>query len=325
MEHRSSSIAVLLLNMGGPDSLLAVKPFLENLFSDPAITGLPRFLRQPLAAILSSSRAKKVIPRYDLIGGRSPLNSITKKQCDVLESELTDRGLDSISVRPALRYWHPFISESAAWVRERKAEKIIALSLYPQFCRATTGTCLDELKSTLGANDMLHMVEVVDRWPVNPGYIGALASTVTEALQSIPEPERDDTVILFSAHGVPQSLIRKGDPYLAETTQTVKSVMRILGDRPNTLAFQSRLGPVRWLEPSLSDALAQLAKKGKPPVVVVPVSFVSDNIETLYELDIQHKEIAGDLGIKTYVRAPALNTRPDFMAALADLVLSRLG
>ncbi len=324
MEHRSSSIAVLLLNMGGPDSLLAVKPFLENLFSDPAITGLPRFLRQPLAAMLSSSRAKKVTPRYDLIGGRSPLNSITKKQCDVLESELTDRGLDSISVRPALRYWHPFISESAAWVREKEVEKIIALSLYPQFCRATTGTCLDELKSTLGANDMLHMVEVVDRWPVNPGYIGALAGTITEALQSIPEPERDDTVILFSAHGVPQSLIRKGDPYLAETTQTVKSVMRILGDRPNTLAFQSRLGPVKWLEPSLSDALAQLAKKGKPPVVVVPVSFVSDNIETLYELDIQHKEIAEGLGIKTYVRAPTLNTRPDFIAALADLVFAKL-
>ncbi len=324
MEHRSRSIAVLLLNMGGPDSLLAVKPFLENLFSDPAITGLPRFLRKPLAAMLSSSRAKKVTPRYDLIGGRSPLNSITKKQCDALESKLIDRGLDLTSVRPALRYWHPFINESAAWIREKKAEKIVALSLYPQFCRATTGTCLDELKSTLGANDMLHMVEIIDRWPVNPGYIGALAGTITEALQSIPEPERDDAVILFSAHGVPQSLIRKGDPYLAETTRTVKSVMRIFGDRPNTLAFQSRLGPVKWLEPSLSDALTQLASEGKPPVVVVPVSFVSDNIETLYDLDIQHKEIAEGLGIKTYVRAPALNTRPDFIEALADLILSRL-
>jgi len=315
---------VLLLNMGGPDSLQAVKPFLENLFSDPAITGLPRFLRRPLAAMLSSSRAKKVTPRYDLIGGRSPLNSITEKQCVALESELADRGLDSASVRPALRYWHPFISESGAWVREKEAEKIVALSLYPQFCRATTGTCLDELENTLSSHDMLHMVEIIDRWPVNPGYIRALAGTITEALQSIPEPDRDDAVILFSAHGVPQSLIRKGDPYLAETTRTVESVMKILGDRPNTLAFQSRLGPVRWLEPSLSDALTQLAQKRKPPIVVVPVSFVSDNIETLYELDIQHKGIAEDLGIKTYVRAPALNTRPDFIEALADLIFAKL-
>ncbi len=324
MAHRSSRIAVLLLNMGGPDSLQAVKPFLENLFSDPAITGLPRFLRRPLAAMLSSSRAKKVTPRYDLIGGRSPLNSITEKQGNSLESELADRGLDSASVRPALRYCHPFIRESTAWVQEKEAEKIVALSLYPQFCRATTGTCLDELENTLSSYDMLHMVEIIDRWPVNPGYIRALAGTITEALQSIPEPDRDDAVILFSAHGVPQSLIRKGDPYLAETTRTVESVMKILGDRPNTLAFQSRLGPVRWLGPSLSDALTQLAQKRKPPIVVVPVSFVSDNIETLYELDIQHKGIAEDLGIKTYVRAPALNTRPDFIEALADLIFAKL-
>ncbi len=324
MGHRSSSIAVLLLNMGGPDSLQAVQPFLENLFSDPAITGLPRFLRQPLAAIFSSSRAKKVTPHYDLIGGRSPLNSITEKQCDTLESELTERGMDSVSVRPAFRYWHPFISEAAARIREERAEKIVALSLYPQFCRATTGTCLYELENTLRANDMLQMVEIIDRWPVNSGYIKALAGTITEALESIPEPDREDAVILFSAHGIPQSLIRKGDPYLAETTRTVESIMKVLGDRPNTLAFQSRLGPVRWLEPSLSDALAQLASKGKPPVVVVPVSFVSDNIETLYELDIQHREIAWSLGIKTYVRAPALNTRPDFIAALADLVIAKL-
>ncbi len=171
---------------------------------------------------------------------------------------------------------------------------------------------------------MLQMVEIIDRWPVNSGYIKALAGTITEALESIPEPDREDAVILFSAHGIPQSLIRKGDPYLAETTRTVESIMKVLGDRPNTLAFQSRLGPVRWLEPSLSDALAQLASKGKPPVVVVPVSFVSDNIETLYELDIQHREIAWSLGIKTYVRAPALNTRPDFIAALADLVIAKL-
>ncbi|MFV1956160.1 MAG: ferrochelatase [bacterium] len=325
MGHRSSSVAVLLLNMGGPDSLQAVKPFLENLFTDPVITGLPRFLCRPLAAVLSSSRAKKVTPRYDLIGGRSPLNSITKNQCAALESELTDRGLDAVSVRPALRYWNPFISEVATWIREKEAERIVALSLYPQFCRATSGTCLDELEDTLSANNMLHMVEIIDRWPVNPGYIRALAGTITEALESIPEPDRKDAVILFSAHGIPQSLIRKGDPYLAETTRTVESVMKVLGDRPNSLAFQSRLGPVRWLEPSLSDVLTRLASNGKPPIVIVPVSFVSDNIETLYELDIKHKEIAESLGIKTYVRAPALNTRPDFIEALADLVLSSLG
>jgi ferrochelatase len=151
-----------------------------------------------------------------------------------------------------------------------------------------------------------------------------MAATVREALNQVPDDQRDDALVLFSAHGIPQSLVDKGDPYLIETMRTVRGVAEKLDGIPWDLAFQSRLGPVKWLEPNLQAKLAELGSSGAPPLVVVPVSFVSDHIETLYELDIQHREIAEELGIATYVRAPALNTRPDFISALAELVVSRI-
>lgn len=320
MISRPGGTAVLLLNMGGPDSIQAVRPFLKNLFSDPAIIGLPGFIRLPLAAFLSSSRAKRVIPRYRLIGGKSPIGEITARQADSLAKALSSRGLQGIGpILPAFSYWHPFIRDSLEKASGSGPEKLLAISLYPQYCGATTGSCLRDLEAAVARSPFEGKVRVIDRWPDHPGYLDALASTIRDALDQIRPEERDDAVVLFSAHGIPVSLADRGDPYPNEIARTVQGVMERLGNRAHVLAFQSRLGPVKWLGPDLGEALKDLAGRGAPPIVVVPVSFVSDHIETLYELDIQHREIAGNLGISTYVRAPALNTRPDFIETLANL------
>lgn len=317
MDRAGGKTAVLMLNMGGPDSLDAVRPFLKNLFLDPAIISAPRPIRYPLASFLAMRRARKVRPRYALIGGRSPIGEITEQQARALDHAL---GPDFDPVLPAFTYWHPFISESVMKADTAKANRLVALSLYPQFCSATSGTCLEDLSLSLPGKVFESALAIIDSWPDHPGYLDALTATVFEALERVPADRRDDTVILFSAHGIPASLVLKGDPYLDETRRTVAGVLRRLGNRPYELAFQSRLGPVKWLEPSLTEMLKSLAAKGAPPLVVVPISFVSDHIETLYELDIQHRRIAKDLGFTVFERAPSLNTRPDFIEALAQLV-----
>jgi len=323
MSDDSGKAAVLLLNMGGPDSPEAIQPFLKNLFSDPAILRLPGFLRLPLADLLSRRRTSKVLPRYGQIGGKSPISEITLKQADALARQLGLCGLPA-SVYPAFSYWHPFIEESLNKAAADGARNLVALSLYPQYCRATTGSCVHELSRVLPGTPFETRTRIIDSWHDHPAYLDVLAETVREALDRIPENRRDDALILFSAHGVPQSIIRDGDPYLDETLGTVSGVMERLGQRPHMLAFQSKIGPVKWLEPSLLQALESLAVKGAPPLVIVPVSFVSDHIETLYELDIQYREVAVGLGFEIYERASALNVRSDFVSVLSDLILSHM-
>ena len=319
MESGGRRTAVLLLNMGGPDSLEAVRPFLRNLFLDPAILGLPAALKRPLAAFMAARRARKVRPRYELIGGKSPIGPITFEQARAVGQVL---GPAFGPVLPAFSYWHPFISDAVGEAARSNTDSLIVLSLYPQYCMATTGSCLRDVSMNLPGTPFEDSIRIIDSWPTHPGYLDALAATVKEALSRISENLRDDAVILFSAHGVPESLIDRGDPYLEQTLLTVEGVIERLGGREHQIAFQSRLGPVKWLQPSLSDKLQEMSAKGAPPLVIVPVSFVSDHIETLYELDIQHREIAMELGFTVYERAPALNTRPDFIQALADLVRS---
>jgi ferrochelatase len=319
MKQGGRQTAVLLLNMGGPDSLDAVRPFLRNLFSDPAIIDLPALLRRPLAAMISARRARKVRPRYELIGGKSPIGPITIEQARAVGQAL---GPTFGPVLPAFSYWRPFISDAVNEASRSGAGDIVALSLYPQYCLATTGTCMEDVSMSLPGTPFEDSVRVIDSWAAYPPYLDALAGTVGEALSRIPENLRGDAVILFSAHGVPESIIKGGDPYLEQTLNTVEGVMERLEGHEHQIAFQSRLGPVKWLQPSLPDKLRELSVKGAPPLVVVPVSFVSDHIETLYELDIQHREMAMELGFTVYERAPALNTRPDFIAALAELVRS---
>ena len=305
--------------MGGPDSLEAVRPFLRNLFLDPAILSVPAALRRPLASFLSTRRARKVRPRYELIGGKSPIGPITQNQATAVEQLL---GTGFGPVLPAFSYWHPFIADAVDAASRSGADSLIALSLYPQYCMATTGSCLEDVSMNLPGTPFEDSVRLIDSWASHPPYLKALAGTVQEALARIPENLRNDAVILFSAHGVPESLIEGGDPYLNQTITTVEGVMEHLEGYEHHIAFQSRLGPVKWLQPSLPDKLKELSTQGVPPLVIVPVSFVSDHIETLYELDIQHLEIVRQLGFTVYERAPALNTRPDFIQALAELIRS---
>ena len=309
--------AVLMLNMGGPDAPEAIRPFLKNLFSDPAILRVPFVLRSPMASLLSSWRARKVRPRYGLIGGKSPIGEITSNQAKALGRTL---GPGFGPVLPAFSYWHPLIRDSVASAQDAGSTRLVALSLYPQYCSATTGSCLEDLSMVLPGTSFEASTSIVDTWPDHPAYLDALARTAEEALERIPPGPRDDAVVVFSAHGIPASLVRNGDPYLDETRRTVDGVARRLGDRKSRLAFQSRLGPVKWLRPSLAETLEELRAKGAPPIVLVPVSFVSDHIETLYELDIQYRRAAEELGFPFFERAPALNTRPDFIEALAQLV-----
>jgi ferrochelatase len=310
--------AVVLLNMGGPDSLEAIRPFLENLFSDPEILRFPlaNVVRRPLAWWIASRRSRRVVDNYRAIGGKSPLTELTCAQAVALKREL---GGSEYSVHVAMRYWHPFAREAARAVRERGANQLVVLPLYPHYCRATTGSSLADLEQALEAEGLEALPRAVIRsWHDFPPYIEALTEAVREGLEAQP-----DSTVLFSAHGLPVKIIEEGDPYLEQVRGTVDAVMAHLPGTRHRLAFQSRAGPVRWLEPSVSQMLATLAQEGAKELLVVPVSFVSDHIETLHEIDIEYGELARSLGIQGFARAPSLNTRPAFIRALAELVRSQ--
>jgi ferrochelatase len=318
MTDSAGKTGVFLLNMGGPDSLEAVQPFLENLFSDPEIIRFPlsRLIQKPLARRISTRRAQRVSHHYRTLGGKSPLREITEAQAAALEERLGS----GFSVHVAMRYWHPFADEAVAKAREQGVDRIVVLPLYPHYCRATTGTSISDLDRALEAGGLGELDRtVVEAYPDYPPYLEAMADCVREAVE--PNP---GTVLLFSAHGVPVSMIAKGDPYLAHVEATVAGIMTRLqadfGGLTHRLAFQSRAGPVKWLEPSVEQALEALADEGVDDVTVVAVSFVSDHIETLHEIDIEYKELATKLGIANFRRAPVPNTRPAFIDALARRV-----
>ncbi|GAB4261109.1 MAG: ferrochelatase [Deferrisomatales bacterium] len=316
-QGRGEHPAVVLLNMGGPDSLEAVRPFLENLFSDPDILRFPLsgVLQKPLARWIASRRSRRVRPQYERIGGKSPLAEITLAQAARLEEALASQW-PGVRVHVAMRYWHPRAAAVARALREDGAGRILVVPLYPHYCRATTGSSLKDLEAALRAEGLGGVPRTVVRsWYDFPPYADALAETVGEALDEVP-----GATVLFSAHGVPVRLIEAGDPYLDQVRGTVAAVMERLPGVPHRLAFQSRTGPVRWLEPSVERALEALAREGVRRVVVVAVSFVSDHIETLYEIDVQYRALAESLGLEGFRRVPALNTRPSFIRALAELV-----
>ncbi len=304
---------VVLCNMGGPDSLQAVRPFLENLFSDPEILRFPLsgILQQPLARWISRRRAPKVAERYRRIGGRSPIGEITRAQADALASAL---GSDW-AVTVAMRYWHPRAREAAAELRGQRASRIVVLPLYPQYSRATTGSSLADLETGLVAEGLGGVPRrVVRSWHDHPAYLDALAEAVDEGLRDLGE-----ATVLFSAHSLPMKLIEQGDPYLDQVRVTVAGVVERLKNPSHRLAFQSRTGPVRWLGPGVEETLETLAAEGVRRVLVAPVSFVSDHIETLYEIDVEYAELARTLGIREFRRCPGLNTRPSFIQALATI------
>ena len=314
----SDKIAVLLLQMGGPDSLDAVEPFLLNLFSDRDIIRLgPAFLQPFIARRIARKRATRVELQYERIGGKSPIRELTDAQARALEARLGD-GFRCFT---AMRYWRPSTIEALAAVKREGISRIIALPLYPHFSRATTGSSIKEMKRVLGESGVPFEYSQVDCFYDNSLYIGALAEKIEEGLSMFPD--RRAVRILFSAHSLPQSFIDAGDPYLSQVKESVKLVMEGFRDTEFGLAFQSRSGPVKWLEPDTRDAMRELASRGCRDLLVVPVSFVSDHIETLYEIDVQYAELAGSLGIVNFHRAPALNSSPAFIECLAALVTNK--
>ncbi len=334
---------ILMLNLGGPDSLDAVRPFLFNLFSDREIIRLgPAFLQKPIAWLISVLRAGKTKRMYELIGGKSPILDITRSQAEKLEQELnmpqhlpTQSRMQAPARRymvyTAMRYWHPFINEALQKMKEDGIDNIIVLSMYPHYSKATTGSSLSDFRQALDNfkainTDFRPQITYIKQWYDFPPYIEALASSIAKGLTDSGLTDFD---MIYSAHSLPESFILEGDPYLEHIKRTISLTNEKLAMPPYNvknlrwhLSFQSKTGPVTWLKPSTDETIARLSGKGCRNIVVVPISFVSDHIETLYEIDIMYGEIAREHGINLY-RCPSLNVSPEFIGALKRLVIEK--
>lgn len=312
-------IAVVLANLGGPDGPESVKPFLYNLFNDPAIIGLPTIFRTPLAKLISSRREKSAQENYALMGGGSPLLPETRKQAEALELLLNSQmPNDETRVFIAMRYWHPMTNETAKAVEAFRPDEVVFLPLYPQYSTTTTASSLKLWRKTYKGSGRENMVCC---YPQAEGFIAAQARGIRDAMvKADGKPVR----VLFSAHGIPSKLVKQGDPYQVQVEATVAAVVEKMGLTDWGICYQSKVGPMEWLGPATPDAIKQAAADGVG-VVVVPIAFVSEHIETLVELDIEYGELAHEVGCSPYLRAPAVGIDPDFIAALADETTKVLG
>ena len=320
------STAIILLNLGGPDSLRAVRPFLYNLFSDREIIRLgPSLLQKPIAWLISATRSPKTRGYYKLIGGKSPILDITRAQADALERLLNAEGR-ALPVYIGMRYWHPFIEDTLKELNGQGIKRLLSIGLYPHYSKATTGSSLNKFDLEMTKYNIEH--HSTGSWFDNPFYIDALVEVIKKGLEKFGTGG-DEVHILFSAHSLPQKFIEEGDPYVNEIMGTIRQVLEKLkpaGDNVPLkwhLSYQSKSGPVKWLEPSTEETLDRLSKEGVRNVLAVPISFVSDHIETLYEIDILYKGMAEAMGMRLE-RAASLNTHPLFIEALKDIALRGL-
>jgi len=318
MAKTTRRVGVVLFQLGGPDTLAAIEPFLYNLFCDPDIIDFPfaRIGRKPLAKLISTTRARKEQHHYATIGGGSPIRRFTDRQARALETELAGHGLDARCF-VAMRYWHPFTAEAIAELKAAQCDEVILLPLYPQHSSTTTGSSLNEWQR-LFREDI--PVRQVGAFYQHPMYLDAVIEKIEEALARFPVPERAE--IVFSAHSVPVSVITKGDPY----QQHIEETVRLLTERGgwlnrHRLCYQSKVGASKWLQPSLHRALHDLAAERVREVCVVPVAFVSDHVETLGEIDHEAREEAHQLGITQFEMSAGLNDSHKFISALGQLVL----
>ncbi len=309
---------LVLLNMGGPDSLRAVRPFLYNLFSDRDLIQLPAgaLLQKPFAFMISRLRAPKVKVNYASIGGKSPLLEWTVKQAEGTAHKLGDQVTPFV----AMRYWKPRAEECLLSMQRKGIEQAIVLSMYPHYTGATSGSSIKDFEAAAARIYPELKYIVISEWHAWPAYLDALANRIREGLEKFHELVRDEIPILFSAHALPQKFIDDGDPYLEHVLATVSGVMERFEERPWRLGFQSRSGPVQWMEPDTLDVLDQLGAEKVPGVLIVPVSFVSDHIETLQEIDYEMRMHAEAIGLPRFERAPSLNDHEDFLQALTGLV-----
>ncbi len=307
---------VILLNMGGPEKLEDVRPFLFNLFSDREIIRLgPFFMQKVLAWLIAKRRAPKSMKTYEKIGGGSPLTGITLEQERALEKSLQEHG--NYTVVTAMRYWHPESTVALEKLAAKGISRLIALPLYPHYSCATTGSSLNALKRAIKQATSSFDLKTIESWPTQSQYIAALANKIQEGGAAF-SPEIPQVV--YSAHSLPVSFIEAGDPYVDHIKATISSIEQ-LTKLPGRLCFQSRSGPVEWLSPSTPEMLEQLAKEGCKNILMVPISFVSDHVETLYEINMLYRDQAKELGIHLQA-SPSLNCDPLFIEGLKELVLA---
>ena len=337
IDEKDDVVGVLLLNLGGPETLDDVQPFLYNLFADPDIIRLPgalQFLQSPLASLLSNSRAPKSREAYESIGGGSPLRRITDEQANALQSALVAKGLKNAKCYVGMRYWKPFTEEAVEQIKADGVTKLVILPLYPQFSISTSGSSLRLLEQIFGEDEYLATRmshTVIPSWYERPGYVQAMADLIKAELNR-PDGQfdsPDEPIVFFSAHGVPVSYVETaGDPYKEEMEECVALIMARLKEmgvqNEHVLAYQSRVGPVEWLKPYTDDVIRELGEKKTKAMVAVPISFVSEHIETLEEIDMEYRELAEESGVEQWGRVPALDTSPVFIDDLADAVVESL-
>ena len=322
----NEKIGVVLLNLGGPDSLDAVEPFLFNLFNDPDIINFPgSFLfRTWLAKLISSKRHPRIQVQYKQIGGKSPLKDFTLGQAKLLEENLNEKF--PARVFAAMRYWHPFTEEVLDELEKEAITKVILLPLYPQYSKATTLSSVKEWEKHLKLRGNTEIEwHLVEHYYDFPPYVDACVERVNQGLEKFPIDLRDKVDILFSAHGPPMKLVREGDPYSGHICETVTAVMNRGGwQNAHHLCFQSKVGPQKWLTPSTPVTIDELAKKGSKIMLVVPIAFASDHLETLFEVGIEFRHLAKEAGIEQFEVTEGLNYSEKFIDALAQLVLQKI-
>ncbi len=316
--NTQDKIGILLLNLGGPERQEDVRPFLINLFSDRQIIRLgPAFLQKTIARIIAFRRAPQSMANYRQIGGGSPIREKTEEQARALEQALHDDG--NFVVRPCMRYWHPFAEETLRDMRTMEVKDIIALPLYPHYSIATTGSSLTDLQRTKDRLGMDGTIREITSWPTAPLYIDCLAAGIKDGMRRFQD---GPVQLVYSAHSLPVQFIKEGDPYVRDLEQSIQAIERVTGI-PGRLCYQSRSGPVEWLGPALPEVIDELALQGCRNMLVVPLSFVSDHVETLFEIDIQYRQKAEGLGMH-FESTRGLNAQPLFIAALRNLVLKSL-
>ena len=311
--------AVVLMNLGGPDSPKAVRPFLYNLFSDPAILGLPTVLRRPLAWLIARQRSRVAVEIYAYLGGASPLLPNTEAQARALEAEMGPEYRCFI----AMRYWHPMTRAAVAAVKEWRPDEVVLLPLYPQFSTTTAGSSLKAWHEEARTQGLACPTRTVPAYPTEPGFIAALAGLIDKGLAEAVAG-RKPVRLLLSAHGLPLKIVRKGDPYPQQVENTAVAVVAALAQPISDwrVCYQSRVGPLAWLGPSVEEEL-RAAGRDSIAVVIAPISFVSEHSETLVELDRDYRRLAEACGVPVYVRVPTVGTEPRFIAGLARLVRDR--
>lgn len=320
-------IAVMMLNLGGPRRQDEVRPFLRNLFMDREIIRLPggKIGQALLSRLIAWRKAPSSAANYQQIGGGSPLVRWTAMQGKGMKRWAEGKSRFEVIPLPCMRYWHPDSETSLRAAQKAGVEHIVAFSQYPQESTTTSGSSIRNLQLTAERLGIDIPITTLTGWHEHPQYLEAVAECVREGVKKVPEEERSQCKILYSAHSLPMKFVDEGDPYPDQIRATVRGVQARTGlDLEHELAWQSKVGPIRWLSPATVDRICSLPSEGFRTVVVVPVAFVNDHIETLHELDIEVAEEAAEAGIQRYVRAPSLNTRPKFLQALGEVLLDHL-